>query len=383
MELDIKYIDIGDLKPYKKNAKKHPDSQVEYIANSIKAFGFKQPLVIDKDNVVVIGHGRLMAAKKLGIESVPCVTADDLSEDEIKALRLADNKTNESEWDFDILDDELSDILNLDMSDFGFDISFDDLEENLSNDEPEDDLYDDIEKQEKHYGVPYQGNKSRIADIIISILPEGNRLVDLFGGGGAITHCAILSGKWGGYLYNDINPMITGLFMDAVHGEYHDEHRVITREDFENLKDTDAYVKYIWSFGNNGTGYLWGKDIEDIIISACHAIADETLQDRRLAYMRFVKKIKDKMPKQRLDLHSYESLNRLQSLEHLEALQRLEVSNIDYQSYQYKEGDIVYCDIPYEQQGKAKCDDYGLDFDSLAFYEWVKQQPYQVFFFFL
>jgi hypothetical protein len=84
--------------------------------------------VIDKDNVLVIGHGRLLAAKKLGLDAVPCVRADDLTDEQIKALRLADNKTNESEWDFDLLGDELDDILKIDMSMFGFDAETEDNE---------------------------------------------------------------------------------------------------------------------------------------------------------------------------------------------------------------------------------------------------------------
>lgn len=122
--MDVEYLNPNDLKPYPQNAKKHPDAQVEHIANSIKEFGFKQPIVIDKDNVVIIGHGRLLASKKLGLQKVPCVIADDLTDEQIKALRLADNKTNESEWDLSFLDDELSDILDLDMSQFGF-VDFD------------------------------------------------------------------------------------------------------------------------------------------------------------------------------------------------------------------------------------------------------------------
>lgn len=117
--MNIQQISINDLKPYPQNAKKHPAEQVEHIANSIREFGFQQPIVVDKDNVVVIGHGRLLAAKKLNIDSVPCVRADDLTDEQIKALRLADNKTNESEWDFDLLDMELSDI-EIDMKQFGF-----------------------------------------------------------------------------------------------------------------------------------------------------------------------------------------------------------------------------------------------------------------------
>lgn len=129
MQLKIEYLSVGSLKPYEKNAKRHPADQVDHIANSIREFGFRQPLVIDKDNVIVIGHGRLLAAKKLGLDTVPCVRADDLTDEQIKALRLADNKTNESEWDFDLLGGELDDIFDIDMSEFGFILEEDDLNE--------------------------------------------------------------------------------------------------------------------------------------------------------------------------------------------------------------------------------------------------------------
>ena len=174
----IEWVDVKDLKPYEKNAKKHDKKQVEQIANSIREFGFKQNLVIDEDNVVIIGHGRLEAAKSLSMDMVPCVRAKDLTEEQIKALRLADNKLNESEWDFDLMAAELEGITELDMSAFGFDIFEPETAETIE----EESAFDDIEKLEKHYGVPYQGNKSRIADIIISLLPAGKRLVDLFGG---------------------------------------------------------------------------------------------------------------------------------------------------------------------------------------------------------
>ena len=118
--MDIKYFNVNDIKPYEKNAKSHPQSQVERIAKSIKEFGFKQPLVIDKNNVVIIGHGRLLASKMLGLEEIPCVMADDLDKEQIKALRLADNKVAESEWDMAFLREELNSILDIDMMDFGF-----------------------------------------------------------------------------------------------------------------------------------------------------------------------------------------------------------------------------------------------------------------------
>ena len=192
----------------------------------------------------------------------------------------------------------------------------------------------------------------------------------------------MLSGKWQNFLYNDLNEMITGLFIDAVYGKYHDERRVISREDFNNLKDSDAYVKYIWSFGNNGLAYLWGKDIEEIKCTASHALLDPEIHDRRLAYIKFIRMLGS----DERYIKKFDTIKRLQNFEHLqaltqlEALQRLEISNISYEDYKYKKGDVVYCDVPYEQTGKGSCDDYGVNFDSLAFYAWVKKQPYQVFF---
>ena len=381
MSIQIEYVGIDSIKPYRNNARKHQTEDLQAIVESIKEFGFKDPIGV-WNNEIVEGHGRLMAAKDLGMKEVPIIRLDDLTDEQRRAYALAHNKTAElSSWYEEILDAELMDIAEIDMSLFGFDVDMFD-EPKPEENEPDID-FSDIEKLEKHYGVPYQGNKSRIADIIVSILPIGQRLVDLFGGGGAITHCAMLSDKWESFLYNDLNEMITGLFMDAVHGKYHDEHRVITREDFENLKETDAYVKYIWSFGNNGLAYLWGKEIEAIKCAACHALTDETLKDRRLAYMNYVKLVKEAVSdiSNRLEpLERISELHALESLERLHALESLEITNISYTDYEYQEGDVVYCDVPYEQKGKKKCDDYGMQFDSVEFYEWVKSRPYQVFF---
>jgi len=135
--MKIENISVKAITPYEKNAKRHPTEQVEHIANSIREFGFRQPLVVDKDNVLVIGHGRLLAAKKLGITEVPCVRADDLTDEQIKALRLADNKTNESEWDLDLLDVELNDILDIDMEQFGFDLQEEEPAEIIEGEIPE------------------------------------------------------------------------------------------------------------------------------------------------------------------------------------------------------------------------------------------------------
>lgn len=181
MEIKVEYVDIDSIEPYEKNARNHGDKDIRAIASSIEEFGFNDPIGV-WNNQIIEGHGRLLAAKKLGFQTVPIIRLDSLTDEQRKAYALAHNKTAElSGWDFDVLASELKDIADIDMSQFGFDLSEwvaaggDEIPD-------EEELFDDIKKQEIHYGVPYQGNKSRIADIIISVLPEGERLVDLFGG---------------------------------------------------------------------------------------------------------------------------------------------------------------------------------------------------------
>lgn len=385
----VQEVAVDELIPYQKNAKIHGEDQIERLKASIMEFGFLTPCLIDKKKNLIAGHGRVMAAKALGMERVPCVYIEGLTEAQRKAYILADNRLGElGEWDMEIVLSELEELkdMDFDIELTGFEIP-DEIEEPEEEPDEEDD-FDDIEKREKHYGVPYQGNKSRIADIIISLLPSGKRLVDLFGGGGAITHCALLSGKWKSFLYNDINEMITSLFMDAVKGKYHDDKRVISREEFESQKDSDAFIKYIWSFGNNGNGYLWGKEIEDIKCAACRMITADSVHESRKEYAHLIHLLSENKDilnnKRKVDrLQNFEhlqALNQLESLRDLDELKRLEVSNIDYREYKYKEGDVVYCDVPYEQVGKKSCDDYGIQFDSVEFYKWVKSQPCQVFF---
>ena len=112
---------LADIVPYANNTKKHDETQIKNVAESIKKYGWVQPIVIDNDGTIVIGHCRALAAERLGIEEVPCVVVSDLTEDEINALRIVDNKTNESPWDFDLLSAELPEI---DLSDFDFEFDF-------------------------------------------------------------------------------------------------------------------------------------------------------------------------------------------------------------------------------------------------------------------
>lgn len=117
--MNVVNLSIDELKPYKNNPRFN-DQAVEAVMNSIKEFGFKVPIVVDKNNVIVAGHTRYKASKRLGLKEVPCIIADDLTDEQIKAFRLADNKVSElAEWDKDLLNLELND-LQLDMEQFGF-----------------------------------------------------------------------------------------------------------------------------------------------------------------------------------------------------------------------------------------------------------------------
>lgn len=117
---NIVLLPLTKIKPYKKNAKKHPKEQVERIAKSIERFGFTIPILVDGNNIVIAGHGRCLAAKMLGIKEVPCLVKETWTEEEVKAYRLIDNKTNEGSYDFNLIDMELEKIIDIDMSDFGF-----------------------------------------------------------------------------------------------------------------------------------------------------------------------------------------------------------------------------------------------------------------------
>ena len=150
---------VDTLIPYENNPRRN-DEAVKYVANSIKEFGFKVPIVIDKDNVIIAGHTRLKAAQELGIEKVPCIVADDLTEEQIKAFRLADNKTGEqAAWDYAKLGEELEDIV-LDMLDFGFlDYEIEDAK-NPFNKQALDDLFEETEakpKEPKKIQCPHCG----------------------------------------------------------------------------------------------------------------------------------------------------------------------------------------------------------------------------------
>lgn len=135
--MNIVYKKLGEITPYEKNPRKN-DKAVQYVAESIKEFGFKVPIVVDADGIIVAGHTRYKAAKKLKLKEVPVIIADDLTEEQVKAYRLADNKVAEqAEWDMDLLTDELDGIFDIDMELFGFDFEVEEEEPEAEEDDYE------------------------------------------------------------------------------------------------------------------------------------------------------------------------------------------------------------------------------------------------------
>ena len=136
----IELLPISEILPYAKNPRKNEKS-VKFVKESIRQFGFKVPIIIDSKREIVCGHTRLLAAKSLGLSEVPCIVADDLTDEQIKAFRLADNKVGEfSDWDIELLNNELSEIAEIDMGDFGFDLSENEEETKVVKDEVPDEV---------------------------------------------------------------------------------------------------------------------------------------------------------------------------------------------------------------------------------------------------
>lgn len=159
--MNIIELNLKDIKPYEKNPRKN-DEAVEPVAESIKEFGFKVPIIIDKNNVIVAGHTRYKAAKKLKLKKVPCIKADDLNEEQVRAFRLADNKVSDiAEWDFDLLNIELDSISNIDMSLFMFEEDEEELEA-IEDDYNIEEALEEIKEPKSKLGDIYQLGEHRL-----------------------------------------------------------------------------------------------------------------------------------------------------------------------------------------------------------------------------
>lgn len=280
----------------------------------------------------------------------------------------------------------------------------------------------------KSYGVGYQGSKNRIAQKLMNILPSGNRFVDLFSGGCAMTHCAMLSGKYNEYLCNDLYPHAQNLFQQAITTGFDDPKylRWISREDFFKYKDSDDFVRCCWSFGYNQNDYMYSTKIEPfkkalhyaivfdqwddfnrLCSEVCYSVKQsldgiKNVQQRRQRVTKSIvgwlrengttemimnntlyRSIKTRTPSK---VKTPDNICELQSLPSLESISRLQTiqrfseqiffTNFYYKNYEYKDGDVVYCDPPYNGTGGYANN----TFDHDAFYEWVRTRDYPIYF---
>lgn len=253
-----------------------------------------------------------------------------------------------------------------------------------------------------NYGIPYVGSKNKIAENIIAQLPPAKHFYDLFGGGGAMTHCALLSGKYEFVYYNEFNPLVFKAFKMAINGEFKDENRWISREDFERLKDTDPYVACCFSFGNDFKTYAYGKNCELFKKAVHYSIvfndnsllnnyidlkdfkySSNNIKERRSELHSLLKKSKLNIeygkPNQPVAQHQI-WLERLQSLERFERLQSLEsinngvlLSNLSYEEVPIESDSVIYCDPPYLKVIKKKRYNNS-DFNHNSFYDWARKQ---------
>ena len=244
------------------------------------------------------------------------------------------------------------------------------------------------------YGIPYKGCKSKYAEQILSYIPSADNFYDLFCGGGAITHCALLQNRWKNYIMNDIDKGLSQLFVDAVNGKYKNEKRWISREEFFKLKDTDAYVRYICSFGNNGRDYMFSREIEETKRLGHNAVAFgniepiekllnidlsfllkiDDLSERRKPFCRAMKKLNENEYLQRNQI-----LERLECLVRLQELQQLQQLQQDYRTVNILPNSVIYCDIPYKGTNGYSNTSKKNDFDYEAFYDWCEGQTNPVF----
>ena len=277
-----------------------------------------------------------------------------------------------------------------------------------------------------NYGLPYQGSKNRIAKRLVDALPPAPVLYDVFCGGCAVTHAAMLSGKYQRFVINDRRDWLPDAFRKAIHGGYAHEDRWISREEFERLRSTDAYAAMCFSFGNDYRSYMYARPLERYKRALHYAIfwrdfapwrelcpetADalaaglapiEDRKQRRVQAGHFiVESLKQQLSAgtlspdilekpiyrqiRRATSNSLQSLGCLERLERLLSLERLEslpdtltAYSMDYREMRFDEPGIIYCDPPY-MSGYAKGKEYGCEFDAEAFYSWCEAQKLPVY----
>ena len=275
IEEKIIYLPLKAIKPYKKNPRKN-DKAVEFVANSIRQFGFRNPIIIDENYEIVCGHTRWKAAKVIGLEFVPCIMADDLNEDQIRAFRLADNKTAEmADWDFDLLEMEFNDIDPelFDMSDFGF-FQDDETEDKAPTEVTEDD-FDETAVTESvcKRGQVWQLGEHRLMCGDSTSAEDVARLM-----GGEKADMVFTDPPYGMGLDTDYSDMKSNLKLASdrgiLRGNYYDADKVdsFSPEMIKAIMDIDAKETFIWGADyfaellpdkNSGSWIVWDKRLDE------------------------------------------------------------------------------------------------------------------------
>ena len=246
----------------------------------------------------------------------------------------------------------------------------------------------------KSYGICYMGSKNALAERIVALLPSASHLIDVFAGGCAITHCAMKSGKWQHVHANDINEMIVGAFLRAINGEFIGERRWVSHEEFNRVRDTDAYAAICFSFGGDMRGYAYSPANEELKRALHYAIffGDPapfltltgidltpvlTIPDLRERYLTAQHLSKENG--KRIDLRPFERLNRLNNLATAftnEEKKRLTIGSVDFSEVEIPSDSVVFCDPPYrETEGYRKAKHFNHD----RFCEWTLRQTAPVF----
>lgn len=231
------------------------------------------------------------------------------------------------------------------------------------------------------YGLPYVSSKNRIAKQIVELLPRAETFYDLFAGGCAVTHAAMLSKKYQHYVINDINGKIVKLFVDAIAGNIPNLYRVVDRETFFATREFDIITALCYSFGNNQLDYLYTKDDEKIKLVASNMILAESISERLAYYKQFCALLKNNIQRDNIErLINVERLYNIDCLKNVEDLHNIDCLTTDYQSVVIKTNSVVYADPPYrnlkEQSSANRC--FG-KFDFNRFDNWCREVDFPVY----
>lgn len=244
----------------------------------------------------------------------------------------------------------------------------------------------------RNYGLPYMGSKSKIVNFICDNIPSCDTFVDLFCGGGSVTHYMVENNRYNHYICNDKNDLVVDLLKNVLEGKYSNEREFITREEFLKRKDTDGYVRYVWSFGNRGTSYLYSTTKEHFKYLLHNVIFGNEFDELRrcfgidLSDMSNIKCIKERVRTMRQIIrNSYTQYDDIARLQHIENINRLnevkfddkliEFSSLSYQDVVIPDNSVIYCDIPYKGTGTYTSD----KFDYEVFYEYALKSEHPIF----